>query len=60
MLEVTMILYYAFENGAMRLLIVSEQKYSQSLNFGTKSGYKHVIMSAHVVPFCLYSSTGVA
>lgn len=24
MLEVTMILYYAFENGAMRLLIISE------------------------------------
>lgn len=60
MLEATMILYYVFENGAMGLLIISEEKCSQSLNFGNKPGYKHVIMSAPVVPCCLYSSTGVA
>lgn len=51
MLEVTVIFHYDFENGAMHSLIISEYKYSLSLNFESKSGYKHVITSACVVPF---------
>lgn len=54
MLEVTVILHYDFENGAMRSLTISEYKYSLSLNFESKSAYKRNYISLCCsFPFCL-------